>query len=185
MKMKRFGSLALGSCLVCLLAVATPVTAQDSGDTAVKESEPGANVIVTLTLGEVKKGPTRTYKLVTRSGEAAGILVGWRTPIPTVRTGGTDSGEPVTSYVYQNVGMTARLRPTLLPDGRLRLDGEIELSGSRKSEVAETPDGMPIIGTFQQDLDVLLKEGEPLRVAEVPDPEGGQLYLELEAHLLD
>ena len=47
MKMKRFGSLALGTCLVCLLAAATPVTAQDSGDTAVKESVLGVNVIVT------------------------------------------------------------------------------------------------------------------------------------------
>jgi hypothetical protein len=185
MKMKRFGPLALGTCLVCLLASATPVTAQESGDTAVKESGLGANVLLTLTIGEVKEGPRRDYKIVTRSGEAASLLVGWRTPIPTVRSGDADSGEPVTSYVYQNVGMTARLRPTLLPDGRLRLDGEIEISGSKKSDVVETPDEMPVIGTFQQNLDVIVKRGEPLRVAEVPDPEGGQLYLELEARLLD
>jgi len=185
MKMKRFGSLALGTFLVCLLAAATPATAQDSGGSAVQERALGANVMLTLTTGEVKEGPRRSYKIVTRSGEAASLLVGWRTPIPTVRSGDADSGEPVTSYVYQNVGMTARLRPILLPDGRLRVDGEVEISGSKKSEAAETPDEMPAIGTFQQKLDVILEKGQPLRVAEVPDPEGGQLYLELEAHLLD
>jgi hypothetical protein len=44
---------------------------------------------------------------------------------------------------------------------------------------------MPLIGTFQQDLNVLLRAGKPLRIAEVPDPEGGTMYLELSAEVLD
>lgn len=147
---------------------------------------PGPNLLVSLTLGEVSKGPQRNYRVVARAGESARMLVGWRTPIPTARTAEKDQPQDqMDFYVYQNVGMSAELRPQLLPDGRVRLSGQIEISGSRESEMKETPLGMPVIGTFQQDLDVLLKMDQALRVAEVPDPEGGQRFLEITVKRMD
>jgi hypothetical protein len=50
--------------------------------------------------------------------------------------------------------------------------------------MAGAPAGMPVIGTFQQEIDVDLAAGKPLVVAEVPDPEGGVLRMELEAGIL-
>jgi Flp pilus assembly secretin CpaC len=164
--------------LAALALSASAATAQEAG----QEAE-GTNVLLTLTLGEINEGPTRTYRLVSRSNETSSLLIGWRTPIPTVREGA--DGDPITSYVYQNVGMTARLRPELLSNKRLRVRGEIEISGTREADMKENVEGMPIIGTFQLDLDVILQEGEALRVAEVPDPESGQRYLEITAQLLN
>lgn len=170
--------LAAFATLAALALSSSAATAQEASP----EGD-GTNVLLTLTLGEVTEGPTRTYRLVARSNEMSSMLIGWRTPIPTVRDNA--DGDPVTSYVYQNVGMTARLRPELLAKKKLRVRGEVEISGSRDAEMKENVEGMPIIGTFQLDLDVLLEEGKTLRVAEVPDPESGQRYLEITAELLD
>lgn len=174
-----------GFILACLLGTATAVVAEDAERAAAKETGPGANVQVTLTLGEVKLGPQRTYRLIARTGEPARMLVGWRTPIPTVRSPDGEGGEPITSYVYQNIGMTTRLQTNVLADGRFHVQGEIEISGAKPSELAGDVAGMPLIGTFQQDIDILLRAGEPLRIAEAPDPEGGQRYLEIKVSLLN
>jgi len=110
--------------------------------------------------------------------------MGWRTPIPTARAASDTSGDaPVTTYVYQNVGMTAQLETRVLEPGAFLVEGTIELSGARALPGVELPPDMPAIGTFQQELSVRLEDGKPLRVAEVPDPDGGTLYLELEASL--
>ncbi len=181
MRISGFTSLGLAAGLA--VGGATAVVAENAEHPAAKETGVGANVLVTLTLGEVDHGPQRNYRMITRTGEPARMLVGWRTPIPTVRSPDGEGGE--TSYVYQNVGMTTRLQTNLLADGRLHVQGEIEISGAKPAEMASDVAGMPVIGTFQQDIDVLLQADKPLRVAEAPDPEGGQRYLEIKASLLD
>jgi len=140
------------------------------------------NVIVSITIGKEEGAAPerRTYRLVARDRERSEMLMGWRTPIPTTSQPGDDA-EAVTSYVYQNVGVTAKLTVRLLADRRVFVDGELEVSGTRDEEGPRPP----TIGTFQQTLKVLLREGAALRVAEVPDPDGGTLYVELEVEVLD
>jgi hypothetical protein len=144
----------------------------------------GPNVQITITVGDVEPGShpvVHTYRLLARDGgDQAQMLMGWRTPIPTGGTGGERS------YVYQNVGMTAKLAARVLPSGRILVAGEFEISGVRQEmDGIEKPADMPIIGTFQQALSVLLNQGKALRVAEVPDPDGGTMYLELTAEVLE
>jgi hypothetical protein len=172
----RLSRSALGAFLglACLVAGSAAHAADEGSGSA---ASPG-NVSLTIVVGEATKGAERTYRLVTTYGATARMLVGWRTPIPTVRTP-EDGGEPVTSYVYQNVGMTVRLRASHMDKGRIPLEGEIELSGSRESEMKENVAGMPMIGTFQQEVNALFEPGKALRIAEAPDPAGGQRYLEI------
>ena len=90
------------------------------------------------------------------------------------------------SYVYQNVGVSAHLEARILVDGRVLVSGQVEISGARESRTSGTALGnAPLIGTFQQELRVVLREGKRLRVSEAPDPEAGTLYLDLEVDLLE
>jgi hypothetical protein len=167
------------------LRKAAAVSALALAATIAPAQEPATgNVQFTIALGEVDQGPLRTYRLVGALGETSRMIVGFRTPIPTERSG-EEGGPAATAFVYQNVGMTAVLRPLLESDRRLRVTGQIEVSGSRPSELTNNPEGMPVIGTFQQDVDVYVELGKPLRLAEGPGPEGGQRYIELTATLLD
>ena len=80
----------------------------------------GPNIGVTITVGEIEDDgskPNRSYKMMTRSGSNAELLIGWRTPIPTATSDPDgDDGADVTSFVYQNIGMTANIevRPRTL-----------------------------------------------------------------------
>ena len=151
----------------------------------------GRNVRVTIGFGDVEQRPgavKRTYRMLVRDGgPRTRMLMGWRTPIPTTRAAAESSSDaPVTSYTYQNVGMTAQIEAHVLEGGAIALDVVIELSGPRASLPGlEAAPNMPIIGTFQQELSVVLQEDKPLRVAEVPDPEGGTLYFELTASAVE
>jgi hypothetical protein len=176
--------------LTVLCAVVVPVAAQEPAKPPKTEparaSEPlklAPNVMVSITVGNDagKKAGRRTYRMVARDGEQAELLMGWRTPIPTASQSADGDDGAVTSYTYQNVGVTAKLSVRIVPDGRVMVEGQIEVSGARE----EHESGPPTIGTFQQALQVLMKEGAPLRVAEVPDPEDGTLYLELDVDVLD
>ena len=165
-----------------LLGQTSIALAQDTQTAAAVE--PAPNVTITLTVGdtEAKSGQSeRPYRMVARAGgRPARLLIGWRMPIPTTQsTDGDDDDDPVMTYVYQNIGMSADIEARVLEDGRIMLHGMIELSGSRDETPAAPAAGSPpIIGTFQQGLHVVLEDGKSLRVAEVPDLEGGTLYLE-------
>jgi len=150
----------------------------------------GHNVAVTLKVGRLggPQGNTeRTYKMLSQDGSTARMLTGWRAPIPTRSTGEGGSDEhPSTSYVYQNVGVSADLGIQVLEDGRVLVSGQVEISGVRESTSAGgTSAKAPMIGTFQQVLKVVLQAGKKLRVAEGPDPEAGTLYLDLQADLVE
>lgn len=171
-------------CAIMAMVLLTPVLAQDSADST--PAYIGPNIKITLTVGDVEAGQTneRTYTLLARDGGSrARMLMGWRTPIPT-RSGAGEDGS--TSFTYQNVGMTAELEARLVADGRIIVSGVVEMSGARRDgpEGIQAPANAPIIGTFQQDLNVLLKQGKALRVAEVPDLDEGTLYLEVSAEVL-
>ena len=169
--------------VLTLLAGARPTLAA--------EPQPGSarNVQITITTGNTERRdvPVRSYRLLCREGAPrARMMVGWRTPIPTAR-GGAEGGseKPVTTFVYQNVGVTAQLETRMTSPSSIEVDGVIEISAARGIPGVELPPDMPVIGTFQQELAVVLAPGKPLRVAEVPDPDGGTLYLQLEARVLE
>ena len=181
--------------IVCFLAASWLLVpsgaAWAQGDTE-SDWTPGPNVQITLRTidSEPGAGPDeRVHTFVARDrGGVARMLMGWRVPIPTSRELDGDDSEPVTEYVYQNIGFTAELEVAILDDGRILVHGQIEASGVRTGPEAirkVAGEKLPVIGTFQQDLSVTLKEGKALRVAEVPDPEGGRVHLEIQADVLD
>lgn len=182
--MRRPCIVALTICgvLIALLPGAAKGAEEQAGSAPLDEP----NVRITLTAGKIEGGPDSTekvYRILTRAGgPPARLLVGWRMPIPTTQS--SDEGE--VSFVYQNVGMSAHLETALLSGDRVLVRGMIEISGRKKGapEAAADAGRPPIIGTFQQDLSVVLRDGEPLRVAELPDPEGGTLFLDMRAEVL-
>jgi len=182
--MKRSAFLTTWICGALLLLVAGGAVAAE------EEAGPAPNVRITLTSGKIGDNADpaeKTYRLVTRDGgPPARLLMGWRMPIPTTRSlGEPGGGDPGVTFVYQNVGMSAHLETQLVAPNRVLVRGMVEISGKRGGPSTEPdPGNPPIIGTFQQDLSVVLKEGERLRVAEVPDPEGGTLFLALLAEVL-
>jgi hypothetical protein len=163
------------------------------GGVAGATDDPGPvdpNVRIVLTTGRAEggsEGEEKTYRLITRAdGPPAKLLMGWRMPIPTTRSATElDEGEPEVSFVYQNVGMSAHLETRFIDSDRVLVRGIIEISGKKDAPDAERdPSHPPVIGTFQQDLSVVLRDGEPLRVAEVPDPEGNTLYMDLRVDVM-
>jgi len=171
--------------LLLLLAVAIPAAGQTEA-----VATPAGNVAVTIKIGRIEAGRPpleQVYKMVVRDGaDTAQMLVGWRMPIPTGKRGESDDATR-TEYVYQNIGLTARFRVAHTPSGPYALDGELEVSGATKESLQQPATGgtPPVIGTFQQRLSVLLPPNTPLRVAEGPHPEGGTVFVELEAHALE
>lgn len=178
--------------LPVLLAAAAPaVIAQSSATPEVRD-----NVSITLVVGRSGgTAPTneRTYKLVGQDGKPARMLMGWRTPIPT-RSSDSKESEGATSYIYQNIGMTADLQTQSVGKGRYMVSGQIEISGTREgtgvaaatAAAAATASGKPpLIGTFNQGLNVVVSTGKKIRIAESPDPEGGTLYLDLRVDILE
>ena len=91
---------------------------------------------------------------------------------------------PVTSFVYQNVGFTATVRASLLPDRKIWVEGQVEDSSSASAPAAETSHS-PVIAIFQQEIDAVLDEGRPLIVGRVDDASGRTLYMEVGARLLE
>lgn len=184
---KWFILLSMAAVAACLAPAAS---AQDDADQ--KAPAPSNNVAITITVGDTLpedgKGPDeRSYRMVTLTdGRSTSLLMGWRMPIPTTRKPDDDpDGEPIISYIYQNVGMTARLETQMLDDGRILVAGGIEVSGKRDATDAERNEaGLPIIGTFQQDIYLVLRDGKKLRVAEVPDPEGGTIYIDMTVEVM-
>jgi len=148
----------------------------------------GKNVQITLTIAKSAGGntPPKVLKLMGQDGSRARILVGWRTPIPTMSAASDQAGKaPVTNYIYQNVGVSAELMVNVLGQGKIHLEGQIEISGAREGPpVGAGGERAPLIGTFQQALNVIAVEGKKLRLAEAPDPEGGTVSLDIEATVL-
>jgi hypothetical protein len=182
--MKRANVLPALLILVVSAALVGAPLAQDTEEA--RGVEP--NVQITLAVGDVDDpAPERVYRVVGQAGSATHrMLTGWRMPIPTHKAPDGDEAESeVTAFVYQNVGVTANLKVWMLSADRIRLEGQIELSGANDKMDAASEAQMPVIATFQQELRVVLKAGQPLKVAEVTDPEGRSLFLQLQVDVLD
>ena len=170
---------------VCLVTAVVAAQAPPAGS-----NTPAAtpNVAVTLFVGKTG-GPSgndeKKYRMLGQAGSSSRMLMGWRAPIPT-RQSADASEAPSTSFVYQNIGVTADLQTDVLPDRRLAVHGQVEISGARGAPLGDLTSTKPtLIGTFQQALRVVVTPGKRLRVAEAPDPEGGTVHLDIQVDIVE
>jgi general secretion pathway protein D len=100
-------------------------------------------------------------------GEKAEILIGQRVPIPTtsfntsINTGGiSGSVVPITSFTYQNVGITVQLEPRVHHNKEVTLKMEVEISSLAGSVSVSGGTSQPIIGTRNIKTVIRLRDGE-------------------------
>lgn len=100
-------------------------------------------------------------------GEKAEILIGDRVPIPTTSFNTANTLNqgivPITSYTYQNVGITLKLEPRVHHNKEITLKAEVEVSqiaGEVCSTQGQSQQCQPIIGTRQIQTTIRLRDGE-------------------------
>ncbi len=97
-------------------------------------------------------------------GEKAEILIGQRVPIPatTFNTSQTVGGNivPITSFTYQNVGITLQMEPRVHHNKEVTLKVEVEVSNLAGSVTGSGGVSQPIIGTRQIKTVIRLRDGE-------------------------
>ncbi len=102
-------------------------------------------------------------------GEKAEILIGQRIPIPTTSfntgavgsVGGQSFVQPITSYTYQNVGITVQLEPRVHHNKEVTLKIDVEVSNvAGVINVVGQGGAQPIIGTRNIKTVIRLRDGE-------------------------
>ena len=97
-------------------------------------------------------------------GEKAEILIGDRVPIPTVsfNTSQTVGGNivPLTSFTYQNVGITVQLEPRVHHNKEITLKVQVEISSIGAFIDTGGGQSQPIIGTRNIQTVIRLRDGE-------------------------
>jgi general secretion pathway protein D len=98
-------------------------------------------------------------------GEKAEILIGQRIPIPTTsfNTSSTVGGNivPLTSYTYQNVGITVQIEPRVHHNKEVTLKIDVEVSNvAGVINVIGQGGAQPIIGTRNIKTVIRLRDGE-------------------------
>lgn len=165
----------LAPILAALLFLALPAIAADS--------ERNVEIRLTITNADASgKTTERTFELLTREDRASELLTGWRVPISTTAT---VSAQPamMQSFTYQNVGVTIRLNTDIGEDGRVLLDGQVEMSDVQQQESA--PAHQPTIGTFQHQFEAVLDDARPVTVSRAPKYDGGSISIVVEAEIQD
>jgi hypothetical protein len=174
--------------VLAIVLIALPSGTMLAGDEKGMSSLP-SNVLVTVSVGETgpgKEKSEKSYKLLSLDGQVSELLTGWRYPIPTssFNTAAKAGGKPVpvTSFSYQNVGMTVNVETKIVAEGRVRLRGHIEVSGvdsdAPKSD-ASIP-AAPKLGTFSHRFDTILADGVSATISSVPHPGGGSIVVKLQ-----
>ena len=97
-------------------------------------------------------------------GEKAEILIGDRVPIPTTsfNTSQTVGGNivPITSFTYQNVGITVQLEPRVHHNKEITLKVQVEISSIGAFVETSGGQSQPIIGTRNIQTVIRLRDGE-------------------------
>ena len=126
-------------------------------------------VIPTVTLDFLKTDSSTRFlakpQLRVSEGERAEVLIGDRIPIPTTsfNTGQTVGSNivPITSYTYQNVGITVQIEPRVHHNKEVTL--RVSLEASQVTGSVPTGTGgqeQPIIGTRQIQTVIRLRDNE-------------------------
>ncbi|MFQ5719741.1 MAG: secretin N-terminal domain-containing protein [Acidobacteriota bacterium] len=97
-------------------------------------------------------------------GERAQLNIGQRIPIPTTsfNTANTLGGNivPLTSFTYQNVGISVEIEPRVHHNREVTLTVAVEVSALAGSIATTSGQSQPIIGTRNINTVIRLKEGE-------------------------
>jgi len=97
-------------------------------------------------------------------GEKAEILIGDRVPIPTTsfNTSNTVGGNvlPITSFTYQNVGITLQIEPRVHHNQEITMKVSVEVSQVTGAVEQENGPSQPIIGTRNIQTTIRLRDGE-------------------------
>ncbi|MFQ5670751.1 MAG: secretin N-terminal domain-containing protein [Acidobacteriota bacterium] len=97
-------------------------------------------------------------------GERAQLNIGQRVPIPTTsfNTSNTVGGSivPLTSFTYQNVGISVEIEPRVHHNREVTLTIAVEVSSLAGSVAGTGGQSQPIIGTRNINTVIRLKEGE-------------------------
>jgi general secretion pathway protein D len=97
-------------------------------------------------------------------GEKAEVLIGDRVPIPTTsfNTSQTVGGNivPITSFTYQNVGVTVQLEPRVHHNKEVTLKVLVEISQVTSTVETVSGQAQPIIGTRNVQTVLRLRDGE-------------------------
>lgn len=173
---------SLAILIVTLLAA--PVAASDRA----RPGDDGANVLLTLTIagsgGDARGTGERSIRALLLDDQRTRLTSGWRVPTATelsAEPGG--NGQP-TSVAYQDVGLGATLHSRMVAPGRLRVAGEIELSSIDESKAgAALGPSSPVVSTFRQVFEVVLRDGVSATLGELPHPEGGAVSLTILAQI--
>ena len=147
---------------------------------AAPESSP--NIRIAIEIGRIdggKKVPVGTYQMMrVASGESTGLNVGTRLPLPVDRA---QDGSTAAAFTYQNVGLTVKLRAATMENRRIQLTGDLSASLLRDAVPSHPSPGGPSIGTVNQDVNVIVRPGKPVRLLSVEEPGIGSFYVELTA----
>jgi hypothetical protein len=97
-------------------------------------------------------------------GERAEIMIGDRVPIPTTsfNTGNTIGTNvvPITSFTYQNVGITVQIEPRVHHNKEVTLTVQVEVSQITSFIDTAAGQSQPVIGTRQIQTVIRLRDGE-------------------------
>ncbi len=171
-----------------LLAIAL-IGLLDPSLVAAQEGGPDAgevNLLVTVTVADVDPGghaTRRSARVLALAGSWVKLATGWKVPIPRASldaAGAGGSEPPLTTYSYQDVGLSASLQGQVVGDGGVRLRGQVEVSAIDPPGAASAT-AAPRFATFTHDFRVLLDDGVEAVLAEVPAPEGGSTSFTISA----
>lgn len=189
MERRRAVVVCLGAAVLSL-GLAQQVLA---GEEQQAEPPETSSILITVTVGEEGAGRSaseESYRVLARDDGTPAVLdTAWRVPVPTqsFKTM-TKNGKvvPATSFTYHKVGLDANFRANILKPGQVWLRGKLNvdtLTPAHATKHAEP--GRRIDGSIDQQFDVVLRDGTPQRIAVVPVPEGGSLYIQLQAEILE
>jgi hypothetical protein len=118
-------------------------------------------------------GASRTSWLLVHADSGAGkLFVGTQLAI-------TQNEKEATTTNFKNVGLTARVGVTALPDGRYRVEAEYEDSQKRGLTIERAPGpvtaGNPVLQVVKARSGLVLREGESVPFASATDPVTGEV----------
>ena len=115
-------------------------------------------------------------------GPLARLNLGARVPVPMPMIAPAADGKPaapMSSFNYENVGTNISSTASLLPDGRIDLNIEINES-SVVTETAElrasgSSEGRPVFRSYQSTNTIVLKDGETTQFTAASDRVSGEV----------
>jgi hypothetical protein len=167
-----------------------PETPKASEERSVERGMPGSTVRVSLVIARYqgdKKIASLPYTLVVGAGGArTRMRMGVDTPIPMQSTS-SDTGKPLTSYQYRNVGTNIDCavweRPRMSEAGQretiyrvsLSVENSSAFSGPDARGAGGGVEGAPLFRRFETTIDVALRDGQTVQTIASTDPVTGEV----------